>query len=350
MDNRNNNFDFLRLILASFVIITHSYPLSGIKECDFLCLLSKGQISFSYIGVKGFFVISGYLIFQSLQRSPNIIDYFWKRFLRLFPGLFIVLFLTVVLACFIYQGNIPFYYNKSLLTYLPNNLSLYRIQYSIDGVFETNPYRSSINGSLWTIPYEFTMYILLSFLIIFRNKKRVIQIILLVLFLFLLTGNIFYFEQLGKYQFYISSKHLLDLGVFFIAGALLATINIRTIKRKKELLIVSCIIVIASIYFDFYIYSKYITLPILFIFFGLNPIPIISSIGSKIGDLSYGIYIYGFPVQQTLMYYFSLNYFELMVYSMVISYIFAYFSWHLIEKRALKLKKTNPIQIFRKLL
>ena len=62
MNNKINNFDFLRLIFASFVIITHSYPLSGIKECDLMCQISNGQISFSYIGVRGFFVISGYLI------------------------------------------------------------------------------------------------------------------------------------------------------------------------------------------------------------------------------------------------------------------------------------------------
>ena len=346
MDYRKNNFDFLRLIFASFVIITHSYPLSGIKECDCLCQISNGQVGFSYIGVKGFFVISGYLIFQSLQRSDNFIDYFWKRVLRLYPALFIVLLLTIILTPFVYHGDIPFYYNKSLLTYLPNNLSLYRIQYVIDGVFEKNPYKSAINGSLWTIPYEFTMYILLSFLIIFRKKKIVMQILLLMSFLLLLTGNIFYFEQLKQYGFILSGEHLLDLGVFFIAGSLLAAINIEKIKRKKELLILISILVIASIYFDFYNYSKYLTLPILFILIGLNPIPYIYNIGNKLGDLSYGIYIYGFPVQQTLMYYFKFNYLELMIFSLFISYIFAYFSWHFIEKNALKLKKLRPTAVW----
>lgn len=347
MDHRKNNFDFLRFIFASFVIITHSYALSGIKECDSLCELSNGQINFSYIGVKGFFVISGYLIFQSLQRSENIIDYFWKRLLRLFPALFIVLLLTILLTPFVYQGEIPFLNNTSLLTYLPNNLSLYRIQFSISGVFEKNPYKSAINGSLWTIPYEFTMYILLSFLIIFRKNKKALLIILLMSFLLLLVGNIFYLEQLGKYEYILSSKILLDLGVFFIAGSLLAAINIEKIKRKKELVILFFTIVIISIYFNFYAYTKYITLPILFIFLGLCPIPFICNIGNKIGDLSYGIYIYGFPVQQTLMYYFKLNYLELMIYSMIVSYFFAYFSWHLIEKKALKLKRLLSTKVLR---
>ena len=343
MDYRKNNFDFLRLIFASFVIITHSYPLSGNKECDLICQLTFGQVSFSYIGVKGFFVISGYLIFQSLQRSENIFDYFWKRLLRLFPALIVVLFLTVILTPFVYQGDTPFFYNKSLLTYIPNNLSLYRTQYIIDGVFENNPYKSEINGSLWTIPYEFTMYILLSFFIIFRKKKIAIQILLLISFLLLLTANIFYFDKLKHYGFILSGGNLLDFGYFFIAGSLLAAINIEKINRKRELLILISILVVASIYFKFYFYSKYLTLPILFIIFGLNPIPFIYNIGEKIGDLSYGIYIYGFPVQQTLMYYFKFNYLELMVYSLIFSYILAYFSWHLIEKNALKLKKLRPI-------
>lgn len=342
MNHRKNNFDFLRLIFASFVIITHSYPLSGVKECDLLCQITEGQISFSHLGVKGFFIISGYLIFQSLQRSDNIIDYFWKRLLRLFPALFIVLILTSILALFVYKGEVAFIYNKSLLTYIPNNLSLYHIQQAIDGVFENNPYKSTINGSLWTIPYEFTMYILLSFLIFYRNKKIATQIILLVSFLFLFIVNIFYIERLKQYNFILNGEQLADLGFFFISGSLLAAFNIEKINRKKELLILFFILFIFSLSLNFYEYTKYLTLPFLIILLGLNPIKFIYNIGDKIGDLSYGIYIYGFPVEQTLIYYFKFNNLELMVFSLIISSIFAYFSWHFVEKKALKFKKLRP--------
>lgn len=342
MGYRKNNFDFLRLIFASFVIISHSYPLSGVAECDLLCQLSDRQVGFSYIGVIGFFVISGYLVFQSLQRSENIIDYFWKRLLRLYPALFIVLLLTVILVPFVYEGNCSFFQNKSLLTYLPNNLSLYKTQTAIDGVFEKIPCKAIINGSLWTLPYEFTMYVLLSFLIIFGKKKMVMQIVLLLSFISLLIGNIFFFEYLKQFVFILRADNLLDLGVFFIAGSLLAAVNIEKIHRKKAILILFSAIVITSIYFGFYNYSKYFTLPILFIILGLHPVPYLSSIGNKIGDLSYGIYIYGFPVQQTLMYFFKLNHLSLMVFSLVISCMFAYVSWHFIEKKALKLKRIRP--------
>jgi len=77
--DRSKSFDLLRFLFASFVIITHSYALAGTKECDLLCQATGNQMVLSYLGVIGFFIISGYLIFQSLLRSENIISYYWKR-------------------------------------------------------------------------------------------------------------------------------------------------------------------------------------------------------------------------------------------------------------------------------
>jgi peptidoglycan/LPS O-acetylase OafA/YrhL len=114
MSDTKNNFDFLRLLFASFVIITHSYALSGNKECDLLCQYTNGQVSFSYLGVRGFFVISGYLVFQSLKRSRNIFDYSIKRILRLYPALILMLILTILFVPFVYESAIPYFKNKSI--------------------------------------------------------------------------------------------------------------------------------------------------------------------------------------------------------------------------------------------
>ncbi len=344
MNYRVNNFDFLRFLFASFVIITHSYPLSGNAENDFLYQITNGQTLFSYIGVKGFFVISGYLIFQSLQRSTGLLDYFWKRILRLYPALIIVLLLTIILAPFVYQSDIPFFLNKSLLTYIPNNLTLYYTQYAVEGIFENNPYKSAINGSLWTISYEFTMYLLLALLIFVRKNVVITKLILIGSFVLLLVCNLYFLEKIKNINFLLNGAQLVDLGIFFIAGALLESLNFKNLPRKKEFLILIILLVTASFIFHFFDYTKYITLPLLFILLGLNTLPYICDIGNKIGDLSYGIYIYGFPVQQTLMHYFNLNYISLMIYSLLISCILAYLSWHLVEKRALKLKKKIPLQ------
>jgi peptidoglycan/LPS O-acetylase OafA/YrhL len=339
MEHRKNNFDFLRLVFATFVIITHSYPLSGMLDCDFLCKITNNQVNFSYLGVKGFFIISGYLIFQSLERSKNILDYFWKRILRLFPALIIVLILTIILVPFIYHSEIPIYKNKSYLTYIPNNLILYKTQYTINGVFENNPYKSVINGSLWTIPYEFTMYALLSLFILFKKKKTIIKILLSLLLILLMITNLFFSTKLFGYNSIIKLDLVIDLGVFFMAGSFLAAFNFDKIYKQKSILLILSILLITSLYLNIFEYTRYILLPLIVILFALNPIPYFCDIGKKIGDLSYGIYIYGFITQQILMHFFKLNYIELMIYSILISSLLGYLSWHIIEKQALKYKK-----------
>jgi peptidoglycan/LPS O-acetylase OafA/YrhL len=337
--HKKNNFDFLRLLFASLVIITHSYVLSGSTKGDWLHRISDQQLSFSDIGVKGFFIISGFLIFQSLERSNSLVDYYWKRVLRLFPALAVVLLLTVLLAPLVYQSALPYLHNKAVWTYVPNNLLLYRNQYTISGVFDNNKYQSVINGSLWTISYEFTMYLLLSFLFFFRKNAFVVNAILIGAFSLLMVGNLFFFEQLGKHNFILAGKWLLDLSAFFMAGSLLASLKIAQRNYFNLLAIVAFAVVVISLKFNCFAQVKFFTLPVIIICFGLRSTLILNAIGETIGDLSYGIYIYAFPVQQTLVYYFNLDCLQLFFYSLIISSVFAYLSWHLIESKALQFKR-----------
>ena len=93
----SNNFNLLRLLAAFGVIITHSYTLLGFAEKDLLTKMTNGLLSFSRLGVYVFFVISGFLVANSLWNSKNTASFFWKRFLRIFPALFVVLFLKAAL-------------------------------------------------------------------------------------------------------------------------------------------------------------------------------------------------------------------------------------------------------------
>jgi peptidoglycan/LPS O-acetylase OafA/YrhL len=339
--HRKNNFDFLRLLFASFVLITHSYSLSGIKECDWLCQLTNGQVSFSSLGVKGFFIISGYLIFQSMERSKGFADYYRKRVLRLFPALIVVLLLTVLLAPLIYQGPIPYFKNDKVWTYLPNNLSLYKLQYNIPGVFDNNVYKGAINGSLWTIPYEFTMYVVLSLLILFKNTRLLITVILVTLLLLFTVVNVFFSVQIDSYSFILEGNYFFSLGMYFLAGSLLAAVKIKEINARQLNIAIAAtfIVLISSTVFSHFNPVAFFTLPIIIIGVGIRSAPGINSVGDKLGDLSYGIYIYGFPVQQTLMHFYPFNYLGLMMLSLPISYVLAYCSWHLVEAKALAFKK-----------
>lgn len=333
---KNNNFDFLRFLFALLVVVSHSYPLSGDNESSqWIYKITNGQIVLAQIGLSGFFIISGYFIFQSLERSKDLLDYFKKRFLRLFPALAVVLIISIILVPFVYEGEVSFFKNTAVYTYVPYNLSLYGFQSSIKGVFDTNPYHS-INGSLWTIRYEFSLYVALAFLFFFRAQKQLITFILFVCFSIFMILNTFCLNRFGGSSLFgLQGFHVLNLGTFFICGSLLASLQFEKIKHKSIILIISVLILVLSLYYNFYDSVKHLVFPIVILLIGFIPLPFISTFG-KFGDMSYGIYIYSFPIQQTLMYYYKMNTYSLLIYSVLLSIGFGYISWHLIEKRALK--------------
>ena len=278
------------------------------------------------------------MIFKSLMNSHTLKGYYWRRFLRLYPGLFCCTSYNNFFIAFLYESEISFLKNKDVYTYLPNNLSLYRIQYSIQRVLSKNTYHSAINGSLWTICYEFTLYLLLSLLILFRNNIKIVQGVFLVLFIIMYIGYVFYFDYLSEINFIgLEGKHFLNLGNFFICGSLLSSLQIEKMNYKKIGLGFVFFIFIISIYFGVYNLLKHILFTILILLVALNPINKICKFG-KIGDLSYGIYIYSFPIQQILMYFFKFNGKQLLFMSLVLSIFFGFFSWHLIEKKAMSYK------------
>lgn len=337
VSNHQNNFDFLRLVFASSVIISHSYPLSANEE--FIGRWSNGQTDLGQFSVNVFFAISGYLIIQSLKRSQNIFDYLWKRILRLFPALIILLVLTMLILPFLYQGESNIFKEKSYWHYLLGGLSLYDVRFNVNGIFENNPYPKAINGSLWTLSYEFTMYVALMLLYYVKNQKLWLYLLIAAFMIsylaFLirptLLSHIFAIIKLG-------SENVYRLASYFILGAVLSLLNFSKIN-KIYVRFILLIILLISVPLHIFQYVQPFVLPILIIFIGVLETKYISSIGKKLGDISYGMYIYGFFVQQLLMYFFDFSLYTLMLLSLCLTFIPAYFSWHLIEKKALAYKK-----------
>jgi peptidoglycan/LPS O-acetylase OafA/YrhL len=340
-----NNFEFLRLIFAVFVLVSHSYELAGQSWFDFLDARTNLQIGFSYIGVRGFFIISGYLVFQSLLRSKDLVDYLWKRILRIFPGLIVVLVLTVLLGAIVYEGAPGTYWqNLDVWTYIPRNAMLYPLQPAIDGVFRSNVYPNVVNGSLWTICYEFTCYLGLALLFFVRRRSIwLIRILLLGVFLISAIACVLYFWELRKYWFFINAGELSEFVAFFLGGALLATFHYERFKYMNTVTLLAIVVIVASVLLGFYRSGfHFVFMPFVVIGFGLQSTRYLRDIGEKIGDISYGIYIYGFLVQQTLMHFFKLDYISLFFATVPITLVLGYASWHLIEKRALKYKNWRP--------
>ncbi|MCL9809089.1 acyltransferase family protein [Flavobacterium luminosum] len=344
----HNNFDFFRFLFALLVVISHSFPLSGIYEKEqWIYQFTNGQMVYSSIGLNGFFVISGFFIFQSMQRSQNLVQYFTKRLWRILPGLFVVLFLTLLLSPFVYEGKVPFLYNKEVWTYLPNNLSLYGFQATIDGVFDSNHYHA-INGSLWTIRYEFSLYIAVACLFFLKGRKVITLLLLLLAFFSFYILYQFYLERFASAEIFgMLGYEILNLGTFFIAGSILACVKFEKYKYNFVFFGMAVLLFVGSIYYNYYSMVKHIVFPIIIIFSGYYTLPFLSTFG-KYGDASYGIYIYSFPIQQALVYYFQLDTYSLIVYSCLLSVIFGYLSWHWVEKKCMSLSYTRTQYFFEK--
>ncbi|ANH60431.1 acyltransferase family protein [Dokdonia donghaensis] len=335
---RVNNFDFLRFLFAVFVIITHSYALSGLEsQQDLLQHITNNQASFSSIGLSGFFVISGYFIFKSFERSSHFYEYLKKRVLRVFPALLVVLLLSLLFVGSIYEGKTPLLLNSSFWTYLPNNLSLYGFQGVISGVFEENSYHS-INGSLWTIQYEFSLYLAIALLFFIKGRPIFITIVISFIVLVMLSMYHLWIDTFGGVKILgMQGLHILNLGSFFVVGSLLAILDFTKWNSK---MLVSLLFIIILVFFKIGLYNqvKHILFPPFIVGLGFLPVKHISNF-SKFGDPSYGIYIYAFPVQQLLIYLYRPIIEIFIILSISISILFGYLSWHLIEKRAMLYKQ-----------
>ena len=333
-----NNFDIIRILFAWLVIISHAYILSGSKQCDWICEATNHYINFSYFGVKGFITISGFLIIKSLERSPNPIDYLWKRVIRIYPGLIIVLGLTIGMAYLIYQpGNGYFNFKTEAANYFFNNLSLYHNQWRIHGVFDNNP-NTAINGSLWTMGFEFFFYLVLLLLFPIRAYKNIVTLFLLIGIGVLLYGNLYHINDLRAVDFKLRIDFIFELGVFFLIGSFWAMVDWRSLKYDLYLFIAACIWMCIVIGVKMNPIWLSLAWPFIVLYVGQKTSPIAAWIHRNLEDPSYGIYLYAFPVQQILIYLFNPSVFVLLWSSTVIAFALGIGSWKCIEKKILKLK------------
>ena len=347
LKNHTNSFDFLRLVFAAFVIITHSFVLSGTPGLDPLASLTSGQVNFSYIGLRGFFVISGFLIYQSFERSATAGDFFWKRFLRIFPGLIFVSMITVFIIGPIFTSfPLSEYFSyKSTYLVISESVDLFfqKNFHSLPGLFAHNPRPNEVNGSLWTISYEFLFYT--GFLVLFIIKlKRLVLPLLVILLVVLAFVNLVYIQPYFKYEYFIGPseigiRSICDFGMFFITGSLFAYFKYDKMSQRFHIAVaLSSLMVIIVLIF----WADFNSLAFLLL------CPLILSFGSikstwfefikRTGDVSYGMYLSSFVIQQVLM---SMNPFSpylLLSLSLPISYLYGFLSWHFIERQAMNYK------------
>ena len=331
-----NNFDLLRLLAATQVIVDHYFQHLNIKITDL-----STKFLYLFPGVPVFFVISGYLISASFERNDNLKNYFRNRALRILPGLWGCIFITVIVIALTGTS----FFNKQTIVWLPSQL----IGIIYTPGFLSNYGFGSYNGSLWTIPIELQFYIILPvcYFLIPKNKRNYGFYGLLIVFILLnfwyALGNLNpLMTKLLRYSF-IPHFYL------FLAGVVLQRIQV----YKSTIIYNKALYWIAGYLLFCFIFSDLVNLPVFLIIKNLLLAPCIISMAYTLptaalkllrtNDISYGIYIYHGLIL-TVMVQEKMTQFENIYLIIGLTYIVAYLSWIFIEKPLIR-KKVKTIRV-----
>jgi peptidoglycan/LPS O-acetylase OafA/YrhL len=338
---RRNNFDALRLLAAILVIFSHSFLIAGgTQNNEPLILLTGNQAILGLAGVFVFFAISGFLVTQSFEQTANPLHFLAKRALRIFPGLFVATLLSAfVLGPFVTDLPLGAYLSRvEPYQYVIGNTLLDQTVQELPGVwFVDNPVGLEINGSLWTLRSEFVMYLMVLALGVLRLLTARTALLLLAFGMACLHFNML--DELEKWGWFFQ---LLSgwgwLVGFFAAGMVLYKLReTRVFDGRIALLAFAGLalsIPLGQFIPLFPVFGCYLAL-----WLALNPhLPVIPA--ARFGDLSYGLYIYGWPVEETVMWLSGgrAAWWQVFMIALPAASAIAFLSWHLVERPMLRLK------------
>lgn len=345
---RENNFGVMRLIGAVMVIWGHMYVLTGQTPPMFMWESIHG------FGVAAFFAIGGYLITKSWMRRPVWKEYILKRVFRIFPGLIACVLLTVfVVGPLVTSISLKEYFS-SLLTwkYMLNGV-LY-INHLLPGVFEDNIASSAVNGSLWCLPVEFLMYLVVpvyvgigmklsaKFQKWYYGTVTLLVILARVIWDTWFPGNGIFVPTSYFLQAIIDLiSSTIKIIPYFFVSSLLAVCRLEKLLNI-QIAVVAMMIAAALFYLStpFHYLIEYLVISYVVLAFSLADKPIFTSLNKR--DISYGMFLSGHVIQQVLIHIavqrgYAIHIWILAILSISLSAAVGFLMERLIEKPAGKL-------------
>lgn len=330
---RQNNFNLIRLVLALLVMLSHSPELVDGNRSRELLTRMFGTLSFGELAVDSFFLLSGYLILQSWHSDPQPWPFLKKRLLRIYPG-----FIAAALVCAFLVGPLaadPFQYFADLdMSKLVGSITLLQLP-AIPPVFSGRS-NAFVNGSMWTISHEFLCYLLVlaAGASGALRRRHVWAIFSAIAFITMATLKLrmhpvdanlrlgVCFLSGGCFFMYRDQIRMNGLVAVALLGAVVVGLHS---WRGAELAVAS-----AGAYVLVYAAGK--------------RSPLLSHF-NRLPDVSYGVYLYGWPIQKLLLWFdVSMSPWTLFLIATPIAIAAGAVSWHYIEKPALKFKGF-PVQI-----
>lgn len=354
LNGTNNSLGLIRLVLASLVIFDHAFPLGGFGA-DPIKVLTQGQASLGSLAVAGFFAISGYLIAKS-GTSGDVVQFMWRRTLRIFPAYWLVLLVTAfIVAPLIWtfgygRAFVEYFTPGGPVTYFAANFTLTIGTYGIhDLLATTTPYglqvgASVFNGSIWTLIYEWNCYLIIAVLVLFgvMRSARIIVPLITVFFFLAQVIAIVDFTAVAGLLPRLADINTISLGFTFMLGATIAVYS-KQIPYDNRLGILAGIVMLVTLRVGGFSTIGTIAGAYFVLYLAARLPSSVQWIGKK-NDYSYGVYIYGFLVQQVLAFlgWQRLGYVPYVLLALLFSVALAWLSWHGVEKWAMKLKSWGP--------
>ena len=334
-----NNFDVIRFVAATLVIFSHAYAVSGYPNNEPLSG-STGFIGYGSLAVEIFFLVSGYLIARSLMHRDNLIDFSEARVLRIFPALIVCCAVSAfVLGPLITTLPLAEYLgHRQTWDYLLKSSSFISVQWFLPGVFESNILKGVVNGSLWTLPVEFKMYVVmlgLGILVYAIERYRVALLTMLIggylIFLFATQS-----AQLANHHS-ADSKPLI---AFFLIGAV--------VYLNRQYVFISTTVALALWVALLLMRGTQAAVPLYYVATAYSLLAIAFDTTfqlhrfAKYGDFSYGLYLYGFPVKQAIVVFVgAMTPGTLFMIAFPITLLLAWLSWRYVEAPSLRKKGTT---------
>jgi len=325
-----NSFDFLRLLFAGMVCLVHTSQLSGFEGLAWLLVPLSSDVA-----VRAFFVISGYLIFASYERSSSAASYFDKRVRRIYPAYAVVIVLCALGLFAVSTRDAGAYFSWQWVKYLLANLVFLNfLQPTLPGVFESNIV-TAVNGALWTLKIEVMFYLSVPLLVLACHRLGRLPVLVGGY-----LGSVAYAWGLATLAAGNHSGLYAELGrqlpgqlCYFLAGALLWYYRAGFARQAFWWLLGAVLVLGVNMVFALPLLEP-AALAVVVIFLGLLPH---FSAASRHGDFSYGVYILHFPVIQLFV---QAGWFRgeplLFLLTIVLVVLTAAAAlWHLVEKHFL---------------
>jgi peptidoglycan/LPS O-acetylase OafA/YrhL len=344
--NRNHQFDLLRILFATLVLLSHALELTdGNWSREILHRFTGAPMSFGMFGVDGFFVLSGYLITRSWLEDPELLNFLRKRLLRIVPGYLVAVMLSTIAVGFLAPAVEPFF--SRLDVHFLN--SVLRLSSPMTPpVLPGLPY-AEVNGALYTIGYEFRCYLLVALLGVCGLLRR--PMVCLAATVLLLSAVIYptFFWQLHwpRYvQVVIGQPGLASrMTAVYLAGVCFYLFRDRLVFRPwlgwtaGSLLVGVFVLTPFLGEFALVVCGGY-----LMFYLGRMRLSWLSGM-SRLPDISYGIYLYGWPVESLWIWFHRGSPWITFLVSTIICFGLGWLSWHFVERPALTLKRrpTAPL-------